>query len=234
MSSFQDKGEDPTQSVGETHVPAAPPPAPPAATALAAPLNAVPVPAELAGVLLPTEHVTFSSGPHPITLVHPVVSVVVIAGVFSVGLAWQMHPIVHGHHITEPLIAGPVRTAVLVLLAILLAREALLFLLRLAHYFSYRIVTTNRRVFVVEGIVGRRVRPFGNTALASSRLVQGPIGRWLGYGTIFVGAEAANMTIGGGLRDLRDPVQLYHEFEAVALGVDGNLWAQPIRQTIVP
>jgi len=29
-------------------------------------------------------------------------------------------------------------------------------------------------------------------------------------------------------------VQLYHEFEAVALGVDGNLWAQPIRQTIVP
>jgi hypothetical protein len=193
-----------------------------------------PVPAELAGVLLPTEHVTFSSGPHPITLLHPIVSAVIIAIAFGVALAWQTHPIVRGHHVTEPLIAGPYRTAVLVLLAILLAREALLFLIRFAHYLSYRIVTTNRRVFVVEGIIGRRVRPFGNTALASSRLVQGPLGRWLGYGTIYVGAEAANMTIGGALRDLREPLQLYHEFEAVALGVDGNTWAQPIRQTIVP
>ena len=206
MSSFQDNGKDPTQGIAETHVPDAPAPAVPAPAAPAPPAMA-PVPAELAGVLLPTEHVTFSSGPHPI---------------------------VRGHHVSQPLIAGPYRTAVLVLLAILLAREALLFLIRFLHYLSYRIVTTNRRVFVVEGIVGRRVRPFGNTALASSRLVQGPLGRWLGYGTIYVGAEAANMTIGGALRDLRDPVALYHEFEAVALGVDGNSWAQPIRQTIVP
>jgi hypothetical protein len=117
---------------------------------------------------------------------------------------------------------------------VLLLREALLFLMRLIHYFSYRIVTTNRRVFVVEGLVGRRVRPFGNTALASSRLVQGPLGRALGYGTIIVGGEAVTMMAGGALRDLRDPVHLYHEFEAVAMGVDGDNWAQPVRQTIVP
>jgi len=233
MSSFQDNGKDPTQGIAETHVPDAPAPAVPAPAAPAPPAMA-PVPAELAGVLLPTEHVTFSSGPHPITLLHPIVSAVLIAIAFGVALAWVTHPIVRGHHVSQPLIAGPYRTAILVLLAILLAREALLFLIRFLHYLSYRIVTTNRRVFVVEGIVGRRVRPFGNTALASSRLVQGPLGRWLGYGTIYVGAEAANMTIGGALRDLRDPVALYHEFEAVALGVDGNSWAQPIRQTIVP
>jgi hypothetical protein len=192
------------------------------------------VPAELSGMLLPTERVTFASGPHPITLVHPIVSALVIALLFGIALGWQQHPIVHGHHVTAPLIGGRLRMLTLFILAVLLLREALLFLMRLVHYFSYRIVTTNRRVFVVEGLIGRRVRPFGNTALASSRLVQGPLGRWLGYGTIVVGGEAVTMMAGGSLRDLRDPVRLYHEFEAVAMGVDGDNWAQPVRQTIVP
>jgi hypothetical protein len=207
---------------------------PPRAASPAVPVPLAGVPAELSGMLLPTEHVTFASGPHPITLLHPVVSALIIAFVFSVALAWQQHPIVHGHHVTVPLIGGRLRMLTLFILAVLLLREALLFLMRLIHYFSYRIVTTNRRVFVVEGLVGRRVRPFGNTALASSRLVQGPLGRALGYGTIIVGGEAVTMMAGGALRDLRDPVHLYHEFEAVAMGVDGDNWAQPVRQTIVP
>jgi hypothetical protein len=90
----------------------------------------------------------------------------------------------------------------------------------------YRIVTTNRRVFIVEGLFGRRVTPVGNTALAGATMSQGFLGRMLGFGTMFLST--------GAIRDMRDPVRLYREFEAVAMGVEGDTWKQAIRQTQIP
>ena len=35
-------------------------------------------------------------------------------------------------------------------------------------------------------------------------------------------------------RDMRDALQLYREFQAVANGVDGEEWKPAVRQTIIP
>ena len=184
------------------------------------------VPAELAGMLLPTEAVTFASSPHWIILVHPVVRLIAIAVVLAVVLAWQTHPIVRGHHVTVPLVTGTVRLAVVVAGVLLLLREIVALIGRVFHYLAYRVVTTNRRVFVVEGLFGRRVTPLGNTALAGATMSQGILGRMLGFGNVLLGS--------GPIRDVRDPVRLYREFEAVAQGVDGDTWKQAIRQTLIP
>jgi hypothetical protein len=198
----------------------------PPAVARATPL--VSQPAELAGMLLPTEGVTFASTPHPIVFVRPVVSFAVIAIALAVALAWETHPIVRGHHRTIPLLTGLARTGVEIAGALLLLREAVTLLGRLFHFLAYRIVTTNRRVFVVTGLLGRRVTPLGNTALAGATMSQGPLGRILGYG---------NVTLGGGgpaMREMRDPVRLYRELEAVANGVEGDTWKMALRQTQIP
>ena len=105
--------------------------------------------------------------------------------------------------------------------------RALMNLVRAAtYYLSFRIVTTNRRVFLIDGLFARRIRPLGNTAMAGSTLLQGPLGRMLGFGSI--------ATSNGSFRDMREPVQLYREFGAVANGVDGDTWTQAIRQTQIP
>jgi hypothetical protein len=183
-------------------------------------------PAELAGMLLPTEGVTFASSPHPIIFVRPVVHFIVIALALAVVLGWQTHPIVRGHHVTVALVTGTARLAVLVAAALLLLREIGSLVGRLFHFLAYRIVTTNRRVFIVEGLFGRRVRPLGNTALAGATMSQGMLGRMFGYGTVTCAQ--------GTMRDMRDPVRLYREFEAVAMGVEGDTWKQAIRQTQIP
>ena len=195
---------------------------------LAPPLG---TPPELAGMLLPSEAVTFASSPHPVIFVRPVIHVVVILAVLITLLGWQLHPIVRGHHITVPLLTGLARTAVLGVAALLLLRELFSVLGRLMRYFGFRVVTTNRRVFVVEGLFGRRVTPLSNTALAGTTMWQGFFGRMFGYGNLAL-PPAASWT--GTIREMRDPVKLYREFEAVAQGVDGDHWTPAVRQTLIP
>jgi len=185
-------------------------------------------PAELAGMLLPTEGVTFASSPHPVIFVRPVVSFAVIAIALAVALAWQTHPIVRGHHQTVPLLTGYARMAVALAGGLLLLREVIATAMRLFHYVAYRVVTTNRRVFVVTGLFGRHVTPLGNTALAGATMSQGPLGRMLGYGDVVLGGG------GAAIREMCDPVRLYREFEAVANGVEGDTWKMAIRQTQIP
>jgi len=127
-----------------------------------------PVEPELAGMLLPTEAVTFASSPHPVIFVRPLVRIVVIMIVLVTLLSWDLHPIVRGHHVTVPLLTGVARTAALVIAGLLVLREGFALAGRLVRYFGFRVVTTNRRVFVVEGLFGRRVTPLGNTALAGT------------------------------------------------------------------
>jgi hypothetical protein len=228
-------GDDETRQIPRVQPPlAAPAQAQVIASADAEPLVAsratplVSQPAELAGMLLPTEGVTFASTPHPIVFVRPVVSFVAVAVALAVALAWEAHPIVGGHHRTVPLLTGLARTGVEIAGGLLLLREVLGLLGRLFHYLAYRVVTTNRRVFVVTGLFGRRVAPLGNTALAGATMSQGPLGRILGYG---------NVTLGGGgpaMREMRDPVRLYRELEAVANGVEGDTWKMALRQTQIP
>ncbi len=191
----------------------------------------VAAPAELAGMLLPTEAVTFASSPHPVIFVRPLIHVVVILIVLITLLGWDVHPIVRGHHITVPLLTGIARTATLVIAALLVLREGFALAGRIIRYFGFRVVTTNRRVFVVEGLFGRRVTPLGNTALAGTTMWQGVFGRMFGYGNLVL-PPSASWT--GTIREMRDPVRLYREFEAVSQGVDGDKWAQAIRQTQMP
>jgi hypothetical protein len=183
-------------------------------------------PAELAGMLLPTESVTFASSPHPIVFVRPVAGLIVVAIALGSVLAWQTHPIVRGHHVIVPLLTGIARTAVMLAGGLLLLRELFSLMKRLFHFLAYRVVTTNRRVFVVTGLLGRHVTPLGNTALAGATMSQGLLGRMFGFGSVLLST--------GSIEDVRDPVRLYREFEAVANGVEGDTWKQPVRQTIIP
>ncbi len=201
----------------------------PVATAVLAPPAGTPP--ELAGMLLPSEAVTFASSPHWVIFVRPVIHTIVILIPLVTALGWRLHPVVRGHHVTVPLLVGPVRTAVLVFAALLLLREAFSLIVRLMRYLGFRVVTTNRRVFVVEGLFGRRVTPLSNTALAGTTMWQGVFGRMLGYGNLML-PPAASWT--GTISEMRDPVKLYREFEAVAQGVDGDHWTPAVRQTLIP
>jgi membrane protein YdbS with pleckstrin-like domain len=191
---------------------------------------AVNAPAELSGMLLPTEHVCFASSPHPIVFLRPLVHLIVIAIALVVALTWETHPIVRGHHVTVPLITGVARTAVLIVAGLLALREVGSLFVRALRYFGFRIVSTNRRVFAVQGIFGRTVRPIGNSALAGATMSQGPLGRMLGYGNVVLSGASGL----GSMREMRDPVRLYRECEAVAQGVDGDQWTPAVRQTIIP
>ena len=189
------------------------------------------VPAELAGMLLPSEYVTFATAPHPIIMLQPVIEAIVIVIALAVALGWETHPIVRGHHQTVPLLTGVARTGVLIFAGLLLLRQAFSLLQRLFHYLAYRIVTTNRRVFVVQGFFGRRVTPVGNTALAGATMTQSILGRMLDYGDVVMPLASSGP---GLVRTIREPVRLYRELEAVANGVEGDTWQPAIRQTIIP
>ncbi|MEO7039865.1 MAG: PH domain-containing protein [Candidatus Elarobacter sp.] len=187
-------------------------------------------PAELAGMLLPSEAVEFGSSPHAIVFARPVVGLAVIAIVLAVVLSWNLHPVVRGHHVTTPLVSGIVRNAVWIAAALLALRELVSLAGRVSRYFGYRVIATNRRVFVIEGLFGRRVTPIGNSVLAGSTLSQGPLGRMLGFGDLVFRTGSGF----GTMRTMRDPIRLYREVEAVANGVDGDHWTPAIRQTQIP
>jgi Bacterial PH domain len=185
------------------------------------------VPPKLAKMLLPGEKVRFGSDVHPIVLLPPVVLSVAIVVLLETALAWTVS---HGGS-RIPLLTGWEREAALAAAIALLAGSAGLLVKRAMRFAGLRIVATNRRIFAIRGVIVRRITPLGNTALAASTLSQGLLGRMLGYGSIEL--PLADGTPGS-FRDMRDALQLYREFQAVANGVDGDTWTPAIRQTIIP
>src|SRR6202011_2757644 len=95
----------------------------------------------------------------------------------------------------------------------LLAMTGAMLIKRALRYTGLRVVSTNRRIFAIRGVIVRRITPLGNTALAASTLSQGVFGRMFGYGSIDL--PLADGTPGS-FRDMRDALQLYREFQAVA------------------
>jgi membrane protein implicated in regulation of membrane protease activity len=184
------------------------------------------VPPKLAKMLLPGEHVTFGTAVHPVVFVLPFVLLFAELAAADAGLIWLGHQpklawLLHG---AWPEVGIGIAIAALALTAGLLVRRTFRFL-------ALRVVATNRRIFAIRGVIVRRITPLGNTALAGSTLSQGIFGRMLGYGSIDLPlAEGTPETF----RDMRDALQLYREFQAVAHGVDGDTWVPAVRQTIVP
>jgi hypothetical protein len=193
----------------------------PAAAAVAGP-----VPPKLAKMLLPGERVTFGTAVHPIVLVLPVVYIVAILALFATGEPWLAH-----HQGTTWSATGPWPKVELGLELALVAASLGLLVKRAFRYLALRVVTTNRRVFAIRGVIVRRITPLGNTALAGSTLSQGVFGRMFGYGSIDLPlAEGTPERF----RDMRNALELYRECQAVANGVDGDTWTPAVRQTIIP
>lgn len=190
------------------------------------PAAAMPGASQLTGILLPQEHLMFGSRPHWIVFVRPTINAFIAIVVLSVAVSVRLHPILRGHHVNLPLYSTP--TGVLITFgAALFLLGGIRQIIRAAIYYTgYRVVATNRRVFVIDGLLGRRVRPIGNTAMAASRLVQGFLGRRWDFGSIVTGI--------GSIRDMREPVALYRSLQAVANGVEGDTWKPPIRNTVIP
>lgn len=182
----------------------------PAAPQLAA------VPPKLARMLLPGERVTFGSAPHPIIFVAPLF----LAAALVAGLAAGMHAA-----------TGVWREVALIAGGVLLGATGALIIKRALRYAGLRVVSTNRRIFAIRGVIVRRITPLGNTALAASTISQGLLGRMMGYGSIHLPlADGTPDTF----RDMSDVLELYREFQAVANGVDGEEWKPAVRQTIIP
>jgi len=182
--------------------------------------------AQLAGILLPQEHVEFGSRPHRIVMIRPAITALVGVIAEFVALLTRVHPIVKGHHVNVALFTTEPGVLLLGSGSLLLLIGVVGLLNAVVYYGGYRVVATNRRVFIITGILGRKVTPIGNTSMAGSRLVQGLFGRMFDFGNI--------ITSFGRLNDLCEPVQLYRALQAVANGVDGETWTPPIRQTIIP
>ena len=189
--------------------------APPARRIASAP-PASAVPPKLARMLLPGEHVTFGSTPHPVVFAVPLVLAAALVAALAGGL-----------HVAR----GPWREALLIAGGVLLGATGALFVKRALRFAGLRVVSTNRRIFAIRGVIVRRITPLGNTALAGSTISQGVLGRMLGYGSIHL--PLADGTPDA-FRDMRDVLELYREFQAVAHGVDGEDWRPAVRQTIVP
>jgi hypothetical protein len=185
------------------------------------------VPPKLARMLLPGEHVTFGSTPHPIVFVQPLVLMAALAAALETALHWDIR---HAG-VRSALLTGTWREAALVGGLALIAATAAMLLGRAARYAGLRVVSTNRRIFAIRGVMVRRITPLGNTALAGSTVSQGILGRMFGYGSIDLPLADGTPTR---FRDMRDVLQLYREFQAVANGVDGDEWKPAVRQTIIP
>jgi hypothetical protein len=184
------------------------------------------VPPDVIKMLLPSEALTFASRPHPIVFLRPVLAVVAVALLLALALGYHVHHLEHGRNVSVPWLGGWIRIAAWALGGAALLR-ALLSLARAASYYlGFRVVTTNRRAFVISGLVARRVRPLGNGVMAGSSLTQSILGRLLNYGTISM-KDAV-------IRDVREPVGVYRAFQGVANGVDGDRWAPTLRQTQIP
>jgi hypothetical protein len=185
------------------------------------------VPPKLAKMLLPGERVTFGTAVHPIVFALPLVYLVGLPVAAAAGAEWiALHRATAGW-----LLTGPWPKVELGIGLALGAGALALLVKRAFRFLALRIVTTNRRVFAIRGVLVRRITPLGNTALAGSTLSQGLFGRMFGYGSI-------DLPLADGtpdrFRDMRDALELYREFQAVANGVDGDTWTPAVRQTIIP
>jgi hypothetical protein len=183
-------------------------------------------PPKLAKMLLPGERITFATAVHPVVLILPVVLAVAIEIGFGLVLPWL--GVQRGD---AWLRTGLWPNAEIGLDVLLLALTGGLLVKRLFRFLSLRIVTTNRRVFAIRGVIIHRVTPLGNTALAASTLSQGFFGRMFGYGSIELPLAQGTPER---FRDMRDALELYREFQAVANGVDGDTWTPAVRHTIIP
>jgi Bacterial PH domain len=201
-------------------------PAPAVQRASTAPL-VTPVPSKLARMLLPGEHVTFGSTPHPVVFVAPFAFAAAIGVALETALNWE----VRHNGLLAPLLTGVWRQGAVVVALALLAATGAMLVKRTLRFAGLRVVSTNRRIFAIRGVIVRRITPLGNTALAASTISQGIFGRMFGYGSIHL--PLADGTPGT-FRDMRDALQLYREFQAVANGVDGDEWKPAVRQTIIP
>ena len=191
-----------------------------------APLVAA-APPKLARMLLPGEHVTFGSTPHPIVFAAPLALMAAIATGLATALHWQ----VHKAGVRSALLTGAWHEAAVVAGFALLAASGGMLIERALRFGGLRVVSTNRRIFAIRGVLVRRITPLGNRALAGSTMSQGLLGRIFGYGSIDLPlAEGTPVRF----RDMRDALQLYREFQAVAHGVDGDEWKPAVRQTLVP
>jgi hypothetical protein len=187
--------------------------------------RAAAAPPKLAKMLLPGENITFGTAVHPAVLILPFFYLIAVPLLFA---ALRVYAHVYPHLWFAEGVWPKVETGVEI--ALLLASLGLL-VKRAFRFLSLRIVATNRRIFAIRGVIIRRITPLGNTALAGSTLSQGFFGRMFGYGSI-------DLPLADGtpdrFRDMRDALQLYREFQAVANGVDGDDWKPAIRQTIIP
>jgi Bacterial PH domain len=183
-------------------------------------------PPDLVAMLLPGEGLTYAAGPHPIVFVRPLIAIALVAVVLAVALGYHVGVVEHGRHVVVPLLNAQMRIGAYVVGGVAMLRALVSLARTTAYYLGFRVITTNRRVFEVRGVLGRRVRPLSYTAMAGSSLVQGILGRFMNYGTIVM-KDAS-------IRDMRDPIALYREFQAVANGVDGGRWAPILRQTQIP
>ena len=180
---------------------------------------------DFSNILLPQEYVAFATRPHPVVYTRAVLPFAIGLVAVAIALTRHAHPIVHGHHRSVALITTMPGIALVAFGAIVLYR-AFASLARAATYrYGRRIVATNRRIFVVDGLLGRRIRPLANSTMASARLTQGILGRRFGFGSIVMDAES--------LRDLRDPIDLYRSVAAVGNGATENDWTPAARMTIV-
>ncbi len=164
-------------------------------------------PPKLAKMLLPGERVRFGTSVHPIVIVLPTFFLVAVVIAFDV-LGWMSH-----QQRWAWLHTGVWPNVLLGAELALLAGSLGLLLKRWFRFLGLRLVATNRRIFAIRGVIVRRITPLGNTALAGSTLSQGIFGRMLGYGSI-------DLPLADGtpdrFRDVRDALQLYREFQAVA------------------
>ena len=174
------------------------------------------VPRSLTATLLPGERVAFGTSPHPFVVIRPLL--ILLGVLIAFGVAW--HLLADRFHLALEIVGA------------LAAAASVASVVRGAGYFlGFRVVATNRRIFVINGILWRRVVPLGNTALAASTLVQGVFGRIYGFGSVDVPQAGTRRALFG---DVRDPGELYRECQAVANGVDGETWTPAVRQTIIP
>jgi hypothetical protein len=185
------------------------------------------VPPKLAKMLLPGERVTFGTAVHPVVLLLPLFYLVLVV-LGSLGLmGW-----IGAHRHDAAWMLKGVWPEVILGAEVALGVASLgLLVKRTMRYMGLRIVSTNRRIFAIRGVIVRRITPLGNTALAGSTLSQGILGRMMGYGSI-------DLPLADGtpdrFRDIRNALELYREMQAVANGADGDTWTPAVRQTIIP
>lgn len=138
----------------------------------------------------------------------------------------RVHPIVRGHHATIALVSLPNGAMAAFFIAICLLIAVNSFFKAAFYYLAFRVVATNRRIFLKSGLWKQSIRPVGNASTAGAGLLQDVFGRKYDYGTIY--------TNFGRLRDLREPLRIYRAIEAVANGVEGDTWTVPARHVIAP